>query len=133
MVSDISKFIPSYFRKELKSFLIMHHSSKYITKRAKKSESARNTKFIDLTGSRFGKLTVIKRADVKCAESQWLCQCDCGDTVTLRSSILRYGHRKDCGCITPDRNWNRAKRSGKKTLVKRLAELDDALEIGGFD
>lgn len=36
-------------------------------------------KLIDLTGQRFGILTVIRRVENnKWNETTWLCQCDCG-------------------------------------------------------
>jgi hypothetical protein len=54
---------------------------------------------IDLTGFRFGKLTVIRRApDGPRHETRWLCQCDCGKTSTPRSKKLRAGTAQSCGC-----------------------------------
>ena len=60
----------------------------------------------DLTGQRFGFLTVIRRAGStdrgsgsKCAT--WLCRCDCGNEVVRVSQYLRSKHRtkpKHCGC-----------------------------------
>jgi hypothetical protein len=35
--------------------------------------------FIDITGQRFGKLVVLKRAPNKNKAVMWLCQCDCGN------------------------------------------------------
>lgn len=57
---------------------------------------------IDLCGSRFGKLTVLKKIEDKedCNRNDnWLCRCDCGnETVVLGSNLLR-GHTKSCGCL----------------------------------
>jgi len=56
----------------------------------------------DLTGQRFGYLTVISRAGISesnCAT--WLCQCDCGSQVVRVSQYLRAAHRvhpRSCGC-----------------------------------
>lgn len=56
----------------------------------------------DLTGLRFGMLTVIKRADsyVKGTThlSRWECKCDCGGEVTTLGQSLLCGDTKSCGC-----------------------------------
>lgn len=61
-------------------------------------------KLIDLTGKRFGKLTVIKKSDYYISpkglkDMQWECECDCGNTVNVRGSQLRSGMTKSCGCL----------------------------------
>lgn len=57
--------------------------------------------FIDLTGKRFGRLTVIKRAENdNRRKSMWICQCDCGKTLTVRGDHLKSGwHTQSCGCM----------------------------------
>lgn len=60
-------------------------------------------KLIDLTGQRFGHLTVIERAEDYISPSgiptpKWKCQCDCGNIVDIVSRSLRYGKTKSCGC-----------------------------------
>lgn len=58
--------------------------------------------YIDLTGQRFGRLVVLKEVERnKFGHIQWLCQCDCGNTVISSTSVLRAGKRKSCGCIQP--------------------------------
>lgn len=58
---------------------------------------------IDLTGQRFGKLTVIKRYGTdKHSKVTWLCQCDCGKEAVVIGSDLKRGHSKSCGC-----SWKR--------------------------
>lgn len=54
----------------------------------------------DLTGQRFGRLTVLGIAedDMKHHGQRWLCRCDCGNTVIVRSDGLVSGHTKGCGC-----------------------------------
>ena len=60
----------------------------------------KNPKMIDLTGKRFGKLTVIKRnTENKNRHVYWNCQCDCGNITTVRSQHLREGIVQSCGCI----------------------------------
>lgn len=55
---------------------------------------------IDLTGERFGNLTVIERDinNAKSGNARWVCKCDCGNMVTVIGSHLRSGHTKSCGC-----------------------------------
>ena len=55
-------------------------------------------KLIDLTGQRFGKLTVIERSDTIDGVVFWLCRCDCGNKTKVRSQTLRRGQSKSCGC-----------------------------------
>ncbi|MDD9147809.1 AP2 domain-containing protein [Sporolactobacillus sp. CQH2019] len=62
---------------------------------------------IDLTGQKFGKLTVLKRAgQTKNGNALWLCQCDCGNTTVAMGTSLRRGDTISCGCLTPDRITN---------------------------
>lgn len=61
-------------------------------------------KFIDLTGEKFYKLTVINRAESKRQKSgklvtYWNCKCDCGNLTQVRGCDLRNGHIKSCGCL----------------------------------
>lgn len=59
------------------------------------------SKFIDLTGQRFGRLTAI--AFVKLGNrSRWLCKCDCGKETYANSTDLKSGHKKSCGCLHDD-------------------------------
>ena len=57
----------------------------------------------DLTGKRFGYLTVLKMDDERYISPsghqhiKWICKCDCGKTVSVNVSSLRCG-TKSCGC-----------------------------------
>lgn len=53
---------------------------------------------IDLTGQRFGKLTVISVAENHGRRSAWHCKCDCGKEVDVITESLRSGNTKSCGC-----------------------------------
>ena len=60
-------------------------------------------KRIDLTGKRYGYLTVIKPVESLIYPSgrkrtQYLCRCDCGNEVVLPSSNLKSGNTRSCGC-----------------------------------
>lgn len=54
---------------------------------------------IDITGNKYGRLTVIKRdGKSKDHQAMWLCECECGNQVRVRSKDLRNGHTTSCGC-----------------------------------
>lgn len=56
-------------------------------------------KYEDLTGKRFGRLTVVKRSGTsKSRCPTWLCKCDCGTEKTINGSSLKREHIKSCGC-----------------------------------
>ncbi len=52
----------------------------------------------DLTGQRFGRLTVLKYL----GESKWLCQCECGNYSSPKGYNLTNGITKSCGCLQRD-------------------------------
>jgi hypothetical protein len=54
----------------------------------------------DLTGHRFGKLTVMRLAEGrKWGSRLWHCACDCGGERITTGDMLRRGHTKSCGCL----------------------------------
>lgn len=57
-------------------------------------------RFIDLTGQRFGRLTVVLFVGVnKNREAKWLCRCNCGKEKIICGRYLRKGNTKSCGCL----------------------------------
>lgn len=55
---------------------------------------------IDLTGQKFGKLTVVSRApNTKSTKAAWNCKCDCGGTKVVAASNLKSGRVRSCGCL----------------------------------
>lgn len=61
-------------------------------------------KMIDLTGQRFGRLTVVRHAGKSAHGSvMWKCQCDCGKRKTIAGSSLRRGLTRSCGCLFSER------------------------------
>ncbi len=64
-------------------------------------------KAIDEQGKRYGKLVVIERKGnlsygKTSKPAAWLCMCDCGNKVIVTGCNLRRGHKKSCGCDTPN-------------------------------
>ena len=73
-------------------------------------------KFIDLTGQKFGRLTVISRAENdKTNHVRWFCECDCGITTIVKAQSLRSGATQSCGCY----NKEVVRQNGTK-LIKNL-------------
>jgi hypothetical protein len=63
------------------------------------------SKVIDITGQRFGKLTVLAfdKQD-KFRQYMWFCKCDCGNIVSVRGYSLRSGNTQSCGCVQKEVN-----------------------------
>lgn len=56
----------------------------------------------DITGQRFGRLTVIRRDGSSPGSiARWLCRCDCGNESMVASTNLghRSGNTRSCGCL----------------------------------
>lgn len=54
---------------------------------------------MDLTGQRFGRLTVLHRAGNDFGgRAQWSVECDCGTRKVVRGGSLKDGRTKSCGC-----------------------------------
>ena len=52
----------------------------------------------DLTGQRFGKVTVLSRvANNKHGRAVWLCKCDCGNEKEIPAANLKSGRTTSCG------------------------------------
>ena len=81
--------------------------------------------FKDLTGQRFGRLTVIERSDRKGDNAFWVCKCDCGNTKTIKSGSLIGGKTTSCGCYSKEITSNTTlkdltgQRFGRLTVIKR--------------
>lgn len=80
------------------------------------------SKKIDLTGKKFGRLTVLREATEKKyinGEILWECKCDCGSEKLVYpcGSQLRQGAKKSCGCL-----WNPTKEEYLNRLKQKLEE-----------
>jgi hypothetical protein len=55
---------------------------------------------INLANQRFTRLTVLRpKKERYCGGVVWLCQCDCGQKISVTSNHLRTGHTQSCGCL----------------------------------
>lgn len=86
-----------------------------------RNEVARKRRQKDLTGQRFGRLTVIERQ----GGYRWLCKCDCGNTATPLTNALLSGKTKSCGCYMKDRISETSRTHGqtKTKLYKVWSEM----------
>ena len=60
--------------------------------------SKEKIRYDDLTGKRYGRLTVIEQSGRIRGEIAWLCQCDCGNRKIIVGNDLKSG-TKSCGCL----------------------------------
>ena len=75
-------------------------------------------KAVDLTGKRFGRLTVIEKSNEKrYGRLSWKCQCDCGNYIVVATQSLNIGETKSCGCLS------------KEIAAKRLLKLKNDIEV----
>jgi len=66
----------------------------------KKGSHPKHHVIYDLTGQKFGRLTVINQAPTKGKDIMWNCTCECdGKMVVRRSTSLRNGNCRSCGCL----------------------------------
>ncbi|WP_310625772.1 hypothetical protein [Limnohabitans sp.] len=56
---------------------------------------------INLIGQRFGRLVATKKTRIGIVAA-FVCRCDCGKQVTVRSQSLRKGETTSCGCARAD-------------------------------
>ena len=57
-------------------------------------------RYIDLTGNKYGRLTVLNKDNERKSSSgsYWICECECGNIKSVKSSSLRRGEITSCGC-----------------------------------
>ncbi len=89
----------------------------------------------DETGKRYGKLIVLKRDNdftipKKRKNAYWICQCDCGNIVSVIGSKLRNGETKSCGCLryeTKNVVDIKGKKFGHLTVIKRAGSTKNGV------
>lgn len=85
----------------------------------------RSSKFIDLSGRRFGRLLVLKYHDNNTPQkrvSRFLCVCDCGVQRILPGVQLTCGQTRSCGCLNVDRIRERSTTHGATIKSGRTKE-----------
>lgn len=85
-----------------------------------------NNKIKDLTGQKFGRLTVIGMQPTETRKTFWVCQCDCGNMKVVRSDSLQCGAIRSYGCLKKEQD--------KKNLVLgngRRKFSETGFKVGG--
>jgi hypothetical protein len=79
-------------------------------------------RLIDLTGERYGRLTVRKYLGRQHHSSYWLCDCDCGSQTKVQAGALKNGTIIACGCARRERagklNLKHTERGAKEKTVE---------------
>ena len=87
------------------------------------------SKLIDLTGQKFGRLTVIGRAEnTRTGRARWFCLCECGSETVVTGYCLSGGKTQSCGCYQKDqiKEFNRVNKVthggcvGSRTRLYRI-------------
>lgn len=63
-------------------------------------------KKVDLTGQRFGRLTVVSEIGRASRAVLWRCTCECGAETVARGGDLRRGFKQSCGCLKKETTGN---------------------------
>ena len=83
----------------------------------------------DISGARYGKLVVTKRAENLRGRTAWECKCDCGNTHIVTTKELKSGKCKSCGCLKHKKNRGMVDLTDKK--FDRLTALFPTEERDG--
>ena len=54
---------------------------------------------VDICGQKFGRWTVLGRAQSASRSAYWSCVCECGQERSVQGKSLRRGDSKSCGCL----------------------------------
>ena len=116
-------------------YRIIRGTQKKITR--KNSKKIDIDDIINLTGRKFGRLTVIKQLPRKKSEDrkmggrEWLCQCACGKKKKVATGSLLLEHTRSCGCLLIEKSRECAKdRLLCKTAVDNSMVLANVVNLG---
>ena len=78
---------------------------------------------VDLTGNRYGKLTVLYQVPSVNRNSSWACKCDCGKQTIVQAPNLKSGSTRTCGCGVVESTIRRStKHGGSRTKLHMVWE-----------
>lgn len=91
----------------------------------------------DLTGLTFGRLTVLD-FDVVTTAAKWICECECGNIVSVRGNALTSGVTVSCGCYHNDLcrsrfgenspTWNKNISEEERIISRKYKEYKDYIK-----
>lgn len=84
----------------------------------------------NLTGLRFGRLTVIRETSERAADGGiiWECLCDCGKTCFVcGNKLTRKGHsqKRSCGCLQEETHHTKTHGESKSVLFHKWTGMKD--------
>lgn len=88
-----------------------------------KTKSCGCLKIKDLTGQRFGMLTVLSKSEKR--NNYWVCRCDCGNTIEYLDRKLTAGVIESCGCVQSDLADLTGRRVGKLNILRDSEQKKD--------
>ena len=96
-----------------------------------KKEMLHNKYFKNLTGLKFGRLTVLEQTGSRIGKNGkslifWKCLCECGNIVEVYAGSLTSGLTTSCGCLQKEK----AKENGLKYKRKNIYDLTQKYGIG---
>jgi hypothetical protein len=95
------------------------------------------TALIDLSGKRFGRLTVLHQDGHMGRDVAWMCVCDCGQTKRLRGNHLKRGAVVSCRCFDREKRTKHGLTKQylgeHKAWVAMIARCTDPLNPGYKD
>lgn len=66
------------------------------------------SKIRDITGQKFGRLTVLHADGRIRSEVAWVCRCECGAVVRTTKNHMSSGNTQSCGCLAKENSSARA-------------------------
>lgn len=97
--------VPSYALRGGKSVSCGCVTRKVLQEQPRGSRAGAIRQSEDITGQRFGRLVVLRRA--RSGETGWLVRCDCGKERFVQSTPIKTGHTKACGCLNTTHGYTR--------------------------
>jgi 5-methylcytosine-specific restriction endonuclease McrA len=94
---------------------------------------AKVSRYIDRTGQKFGRLTVVSYAGTvlrgkdKKSNATWLCKCDCGKEKTTSAHALAHGLTKSCGCLHIENAHKNVKKAGPAAWKAKSLPFGEAI------
>jgi hypothetical protein len=86
-------------------------------------------RFVDLSGKKFGKLTVLCESHKdKHGKMHWLCECSCGNKKAITTQSLNRGATRSCGCLKELHKLKLAKEKYRRNLNPKLCKIEDCKE-----
>lgn len=84
-------------------------------------------KIIDITGERYGRLTVLSFTGTKDKNGRylWKCKCDCGNEIIVNRNVLRNKGVQSCGCLREESRFKdyTGEKYGRLTAIKPTGEV----------